>query len=267
MPAITIIICTHNAADTLEAACRSATWADELLVVDSGSTDGSDQIAQTHADRFIHEPWRGYTQQKVFAAEQARNDWIFILDSDEEISPELAKALQQLDDATLERIDMAYVRRKHYVMGRPVRAWSPDWLSRLMHRGRIQWSDDALHDARIPSDPKRTLRITQGHLEHKRLSTAGWSDYFSGRRMDERLWMVAEQMHDRGKRCHPWDLVLRPWAAFLKSYVIKRGFFDGTFGLLIAQKSAVSTQLKYAALWAVQKQRSEKSHGSDSGGS
>ena len=70
--------------------------------------------------------------------------------------------------------------------------------------------------------------------------------------MDERLLMVARQMHDHGRRCHWWDLVFRPRLAFIKSFVVKRGFLDGTFGLLIAQKAAVSTQLKYAALWAVE---------------
>ena len=73
--------------------------------------------------------------------------------------------------------------------------------------------------------------------------------------MDERLLMVARQMHQRGKRCRWYDLVFRPRLAFLKSYVVKRGFLDGTFGLLIAQKAAVSTQLKYAALWAVQEEK------------
>lgn len=246
-----MVICTGNAVDTLEAACRSAAWADELVIVDSQSTDGSFDIARRFTDRVIVEPWRGYAAQKAFAAAQASHDWVFVLDSDEEISTQLAVQIRAMDDATLEALDVIYMRRRHYVMGRVVRAWSPDWQSRLIHRERTSWSDDALHENRLPSDKSRTRRLT-GWLEHKRTSSAGWSDYFSGERMDERLIMVAEQMHRRGKRCRWWDLVFRPWAAFLKSYVFKLGLLDGTFGLLIAQKSAVSTQLKYAALWHVQ---------------
>src|SRR5690606_8000276 len=99
--------------------------------------------------------------------------------------------------------------------------------------------------------PERTGSL-KGWLEHKRYSDAGFSDYFSGKRMDERLLMVAREMHAQGKRCRWYDLVFRPRIAFWKFYLLKRGFLDGSFGLLIAQKAAVSVQLKYAALWAVQ---------------
>ncbi len=143
------------------------------------------------------------------------------------------------------------VPRKNYVLGRYVRGWWPDRLTRIFHRGRVTWDDEVLHDTRKASDPSRVLALS-GWIEHKRHSDAGFSDYFSGQRMDERLLMVARQMHGRGKRARVWDLVFRPWLAFLKFYVLKRGFLDGAFGLLIAQKAAVSTQLKYAALWSVQ---------------
>lgn len=254
MPRVSVVICCANAADTLPAACASAAWADELLIVDSGSTDATPEIARAHADRYLVEPWRGYSAQKAFAAQQAANDWVFVLDADEEISPDLAAAIQQLDDAALAKLDVAYMRRRHYLMGLPVRAWSPDYQSRFIHRQRVRWSDDALHENRLPSDKSRTLRLP-GCILHKRTSNAGFSDYFSGRRMDERLMMVAEQMYDRGKRARWVDLALRPWFAFVKSYVFKLGCLDGAFGYMVAQKSAWSTQLKYAALWAVQRRR------------
>ncbi len=251
MPAISIIICCANAQDTLEPACRSAKWADELIVVDSGSTDDTPQIAQTHADRYVVEPWRGYGGQKKFAAELASNDWVFFLDGDEECSPRLAQAWQSLTDAQLDRLDLLMVPRKNYVLGRYVRSWWPDRLTRIFHRRRVTWDDEVLHDTRQASDPSRVKDLT-GWIEHKRHSRAGFADYFSGSRMDERLMMVAQQMHDRGKRARAWDLLLRPWLAFMKFYIVKRGFLDGAFGLLIAQKAASSTQLKYAALWSIQ---------------
>ena len=251
MSAISIAICCANAGDTLEAACRSARWADELVIVDSGSTDDTAQIAQHHADRYTVEPWRGYTDQKKFAADLCRNDWVFVLDGDETIPSGLAQELAGLSERDLERFDVLLVRRRNYVMSKAVRAWWPDWQSRLIHRHRCHWPDEALHEARLASDPSRQGRLN-GWIEHKRHSQAGFRDYFSGQRMDERLLMVARQMHDRGKRCRSWDLIIRPWVAFWKFYLIKRGFVDGAFGLLMAQKAAVSTQLKYAALWAVQ---------------
>ncbi|MCX5659041.1 MAG: glycosyltransferase family 2 protein [Planctomycetota bacterium] len=248
---ISVAICCANAADTLEAACRSAAWADELVIVDSGSTDATPGIAMRFATHYTVEPWRGYSKQKEYAAGLCRHDWVFVLDADEEISPQLAEQIKRLTPEQLDQRDVFWFPRRNYVMGRYVRAWSPDWQSRLIQRKRVRWSDDALHEDRLASDASRVGRLS-GWIDHKRTSTAGWSDYFSGKRMDERLMMVARQMHARGKRCSQADLLLRPPVAFWKSYLLKGGILDGTFGLLIAQKAAVSTQLKYAALWAVQ---------------
>lgn len=251
MPKLTIIICCANAEATLGPACNTARWADELIVVDSGSTDRTPEIAKEHADRYVVEPWRGYGGQKKFAAELASNDWVFFLDGDEECSPELAAEWQRYTQAELDRLDLLLVPRKNYLLGRYVRGWWPDRLTRIFHRRRVTWDDEVLHDTRKPSDPSR-VRNMSGWIEHKRHSDAGFSDYFSGKRMDERLLMVAQQMYDRGKRASALDLLFRPWLAFIKFYFLKRGFMDGTFGLLIAQKAAVSTQLKYAALWSIQ---------------
>ncbi|MEM7626812.1 MAG: glycosyltransferase family 2 protein [Planctomycetota bacterium] len=254
MPAISVVICCANAEKTLPAAVASAGWADELVVVDSGSEDGTGEIARAAADRYLVEPWRGYMAQKKFGAEQATHDWIFVLDGDEEISPQLAEQIRALTDAQLDALDVVYVKRRNWVMGRVVRAWSPDWQSRLIHRRRVRWPEEALHESRLPRDPSRSRKLS-GHLEHKRVGVASWLDYFSGRRMDERLLPVAEQMYARGRRATWLSLWVRPWFAFWKFYLIKGAFRDGVFGLLIAQKAAVSVQLKYAALWAVQQKR------------
>lgn len=254
MACVSVVICCANCEATIEAACRSSRWADELVVVDSGSTDQTGRIAAALADRYVVEPWRGYAGQKQFAQELCRNDWILIVDGDEECSPELAREVAGLTESELARRDLFLVPRRNWMFGRPVRAWWPDRLTRLYHRRRCAWDDHALHDTRRASHPSRVGRL-HGWLEHKRLSDDSWRDYFSGSRLDQRLMPVARQMYERGQRVGPLGLVLRPWAAFLKSYLLKRGFLDGTFGLLIAQKSAVSTQLKYAALWAVQRER------------
>ena len=253
MATLSIVICCANCEDTLEQACQSATWCDELIVVDSGSTDSTPHIAQQYADRYILEPWRGHTGQKQFAARLCKNDWVFFLDGDEECSPELTQELQALDDRQLEDYDLFLVPRRNHVMGRHVRAWSPDHLTRIFHRGRCQWGNHVLHDTRSPSSRSRMTKL-RGHLIHKQHSRAHYADYFSGKRMDERLMDVAQLMYDHGDRCSFADLILRPTAAFLKFYFLKRGFLDGSFGLLIAQKAAISTQLKYSALWAIQHQ-------------
>lgn len=257
---ISVVICCADAQATLPAALASVTWADEVLVVDSGSTDETPRIAREGADRYVVEPWRGYTGQKQFGASLARHDWVLVLDGDEEVSAELAAELKTLDAAAVAGLDVLTMPRRNHLLGRPVRAWWPDTQSRLIHRGRARWADDVLHDARLPSEPGRVRALT-GHLEHKRVGAAGgdggWSDYFSGARLDSRLLQTARQMHDRGRRVTFLGLWLRPWFAFWKFYVLKRGVLDGTFGLMVAQKALVSTQLKYAALWTVQRERAQ----------
>lgn len=251
MPRVSVVICCANASETLPAALESSKWADEIIVVDSGSTDATAQIAQRFATRYVFEPWRGYTGQKQFGASLARNDWVFVLDGDEEITPDLAREIQSLTDADLEKLDVLWMRRRNYVMGRYVRAWGPDWQSRLIHRERCRWNDEVLHDDRLPSHPSRQRYLT-GQLEHKRTSKGDFKDYFNGRLEDSRMLLVARQMYARGKRCRRFDLVIRPWSAFVKIYFVKLAILDGLFGWMIAQKAARGVQLKYAALWAVQ---------------
>ncbi len=254
MAAWSVVICCCDAEHTLPAAIASARFADEIVVVDSGSKDRTPDIARASADVYVVEPWRGYTGQKRFAASLAKHDWVIVLDSDEEISDTLRGQIEALTDERLEGLDVVYVRRRNWVLGRVVRAWWPDWQSRLIHRGRVSWPEEALHESRVPSSPGRVLYM-KGHLEHKRVAPADFADYFSGKRMDGRLMLVAREMHSRGKRVGFAGLWLRPWLAFWKFYVLKAGFIDGSFGLLIAQKAYVSTQLKYAALWKVQQER------------
>ncbi len=251
MPKISAVICCYNAAHTIEAACRSVGWADELVVVDSGSTDQTPQIARMYAREFVTEPWRGYTEQKRFGTSLCRNEWVLVLDADEECSPELAGEISRLSPKELEEKDVFLIRRRNYQMGRYVRAWSPDWQSRLIHRERCRWAEEPLHDSRLPSNPTRAAKL-EGWIDHNRYSQAGFADYFNGKLADARLRLIAEHLFRRGKRCGWMDLLVRPTLAFVKLYFLKLGFLDGQFGLLIAQKAAIAAQLKYAALWAMQ---------------
>ena len=251
MARLSAVICCQNAMDTLPAACESVAWCDELVIVDSGSIDGTADFARERADVFRHEPWRGYDRQKAFANTLASHDWVLMLDADEACTPELAEELRGLGDAELAKLDVLHVRRRNYLLGRPVRAWDPDWQSRVVHRERVRHAEESLHDARLPSSPERQRRL-RGRILHKHTSEAGFEDYFGGRRLDARLPLVALQMYGRGRRARWWDVALRPWLTLLKLYLLKGGWRDGTFGLLVAQKTAVTTQLKYAALWSLE---------------
>lgn len=251
MVKISVVMITFNAGHLLEPALCSVRWADEIVVVDSGSTDGTVDVARKHAHRFLHEDWRGFTAQKQFAASLASHDWVMVLDQDEEVSTELATQIQDLSDDKVSRYDLFEVRRRNWAVGRPVRAWWPDYQSRLFHRGRCRWADEAIHDRRYPSEPGREAKLT-GWLEHRRHCHEGFYDFNIGRISAERLYRAVKQMDERGKRARWWDVVGRPAAAFGKSYLLKRGFLDGLFGFMVARQQAHTTYLRYASLWAIQ---------------
>lgn len=277
---LSVVMLCHNNYDTIEAACRSVLpvgwtgeapgaglsqgsspgsspgggWVDELLVVDSGSTDGTDALAARYATRVLRKEWVDFSTNRRWAVEQAAHDRVLLVDSDEQVSDALRAEIEALDEAAWGRYDLFLIPRRNWVLGREVPEWWPDRLTRLFDRRKVTWNDHALHDARRASDPARVGRL-RGWFRHKAPDSgaaARFSDYFSGARMDARLMMVARQMHERGKRCRWWDLALRPAGAFLKHYLLRGGWRRGSFGLLIAQKAATGTQLKYAALWAVQ---------------
>jgi (heptosyl)LPS beta-1,4-glucosyltransferase len=252
MPKVSVtMIIADVVGDTLEAACQSVAWADELVIVDSGSSPATAATAQRYATRYVVEPWRGYTEQKKFALGLCRNDWVLNIDGDEEVSPALAREVMALDDARLSGLDVLYMRRRNWMMGRVVRSWGPDWQSRLFHRRRAAWGAHTVHDQRLPSHPSRTARL-RGVLEHRRTRRSGFREYFNGAGANARLEAEAGDLYRRGRRCRWWDLLLRPRVAFVKHYLLKAGFLDGSFGLMIAQNAATAVQLKYAALWACQ---------------
>jgi (heptosyl)LPS beta-1,4-glucosyltransferase len=252
MGRVSVAISCANVADTLGAACQSVEWADELVIVDSGSADTTEAIAKMHADRYVVEKWRGYTEQKKFAASLCRNNWVFILDGDEECSPELAREIEALDAGDFERVDLYKMRRRNYLVGREVRDWSPDWMARLYNRNRCEWADELIHDRIVARDPSRVAKL-HGWIEHKRLSAAGYRDLFDSAAAEARAAIVAEDLFRKGRRAGFTDLWFRPMFAFLKFYFLKGNFLDGQFGLMVAERAAIGTQQKYAALWARQR--------------
>jgi (heptosyl)LPS beta-1,4-glucosyltransferase len=232
---------------------RACSWCSELLVFDSGSRDRTVEIARELADRVEFHEWTSYAESKRRMTESARHDWVFILDADEEITPRLAQEIAALGDEQFAGHPVMTMPRRNYLLGRHVRAWDPDRQNRLIDRRRVHWPSRAVHDVRQPTEGT-SLRL-DGALLHNRHAN-DWGDYFDGPRYAHRTEALAREMYERGKRVGFWGLWLRPWATFLKFFVLKGGFTQGSFGLLVAQKSAISVQLKYARLWHLQQEKS-----------
>jgi glycosyltransferase involved in cell wall biosynthesis len=246
VPAITITIITLDEADHIAAAIDSVSWADEVIVVDAGSTDETVAIARARGARTETRAWSGWVDQKNYAASLARNDWILSLDADERVTPALAAEIRALL-ATEPPCRGYRIPRVTFHLGRWIRTtdFYPDYQTRLYDRRAARWRGRYVHESVSVDGPVGRLR---GELEH--YSYKDLRDHLA--RIDHYTTLAARQMRESGHRAGPLDLLLHPPAAFLRNYVLRRGFLDGTVGLTLSMINAYAVFLKFAKLWELQ---------------
>jgi glycosyltransferase involved in cell wall biosynthesis len=248
---VSACVIARDDARTLERCLASLAWADETVVVlDERSRDASEDIARAAAARVLRHAYEGNVEQKNFALDQVKHDWVVSLDADEALSPALAVRLRErlarADDA-LAGLELDRVTRH---LGRWIRHgdFHPDWQLRVFRRSRGRWSG---------SNPHGRVRVTgsverlAGDLEHA--SYADLADQIA--RVQEFSRIEAEELYRRGRRARLSDLCLRPPARFLRAYLLKAGFRDGVPGFVIAAVTAFHVLLKYAKLWELERTR------------
>ena len=246
MQAISASLITFNEEKNIEGALQSLTWADEIVVVDCGSTDATVEICRRYTDRIFHRNWTGFVDQKNYAVAQARHDWILSLDADERISPELTLEIAQLRGTGL--LNPGYrMPRVTFFMGRWIRHgdWYPDHQLRLFDRRRGRWQGGRVHESFKTESPPGQLRNEIHHYTYRTLS-----DYL--KRLENYSTLAAQDYSSQGRRATFWKIAGNPPVAFLKSYLLKRGFLDGIPGLMVAILGAVSVYFKYAKLYELQ---------------
>ena len=251
MHRLTVTIITLNEAEHIADAIDSASFADEILVVDSGSTDQTVEIARGKGVRLLTRAWSGYVDQKNFAAEQASHDWIFSLDADERIPPALANEIRSV--LTGDPPYYGYrIPRVTFHLGRWIRTtdFYPDYQTRLYHRRFGRWRGRYVHESVSVDGASGQL---SNELQH--YSFSDLRDQIQ--RINQYSTLSAKQMYEAGRRTGPVEILVHPPAAFLRNYVLRRGFLDGTAGLTISLVNAWSVGLKFMKLWELQ--RSSKS--------
>ena len=248
MPNLSVTIITLNEADHIAAAIASASWADEIIVVDSGSTDGTLDLARAKGATVATRPWSGYVDQKNYAATLARYDWIFSLDADERIPAPLATEIRGLL-ATEPAVRGFRVPRVTFHLGRWMRTtdFYPDFQTRLYDRRAARWRGRYVHESVAVDGPLGHLKNELQHYSYRDLR-----DQLD--RVNQYSTLAARQMHEAGRRANALDLIVHPPAAFLRNYVLRRGFMDGTAGLTVSAVNAYSVFLKFAKLWEMQRQ-------------
>ncbi|GAB2181307.1 glycosyltransferase family 2 protein [Denitratisoma sp. agr-D3] len=232
---------TKNAATVLADCLASLSFCDEILVVDSGSTDGTPDLARRLGARVIESEWRGFGPQKQYAVSQARHDWVLCLDADERVSPALAAAIAA---ALAAPSAQAYrFPRCNRFLGRYLRHGEgyPDWSLRLFHRGHGRWSDDAVHEKVVVAGPVAELR---GDLLHDSAETL--ESYLS--KQNRYTSLAAAEALARGKAAGAGRLLLSPLFRFIKFYFLRRGFLDGLPGLIHILIGCQNSFAKYAKM-------------------
>lgn len=232
---VTLLVITRNEAHTLARCLDSVPFADEKIVVDSGSTDDTVAVARAHGARVVHQDWLGFGPQRSFATTQARNDWILFLDADEALSPELAREFERRLPALLASNHAgARLRRAALYMGAPMRWYRPmtgEKLERFYHRKRARWTDARVHEGLVFDGPADTFDAAFMHyqnptLVHKQLKVLKYSE------LKARDWL------DRGRPPRMWDCPLVFLGTFLKDYLLRLAIFDGWRGFIVAYIAA-----------------------------
>jgi glycosyltransferase involved in cell wall biosynthesis len=236
-------VITFNESANIQAALESVRWADEIVVVDSESTDDTVAIARQFTDKVFVRPWAGYVAQKNFAAEQASHDWILSLDADERISAPLADELRALL-AGPPRLGGYQIPRVTFHLGRWIRStdWYPNYQLRLYDRRRARWTGKYVHESVTVEGDAGRLRGEILHYAYRDLS-----DHLL--KIDRYTTLAAREMYESGRRAGWLDLALHPPAAFLRNYLLRSGFRDGIPGLVVSAMNARYVGLKFAKLW------------------
>jgi hypothetical protein len=254
---LSITIITLNEEENIRHAIQSVYWAEEIIVVDSGSTDQTVKIAKELGAKVIYNSWQGYGQQKNFAQKQASHTWIFNIDADEVVTPELREEIE----LTLKRVHSGelkacgfYLPRKTFYLGRWIRhgGWYPNHLVRLVNREFANWTEPHVHEELQVHGA--VIGLTQP-LHHYAFSSI--QDQILTNLRFSRLG--SQDLKKTGQQPSLCRLILKPIGKFIETYLIKRGFLDGLPGFIISVNASHSMFLKYAYL-SEARIRNENSH-------
>jgi len=245
-PKITVTVRTYNEAANIRACLGSVTWADEIIVVDSESTDATVAIAREFTDKVIVRPWAGHIATSQYVTDQAANLWVFSIDADERLSPALCDEIRALD---LEKTshDAFEMPRLHKFMRRWINhsGWYPDRNIRLFRKDRCYWGGYAPHDKiQVPG----TLGRLKGDIHHYIYRDLS---HFAATK-NSYSTLTAIDHNRNGKKANIIDMTLRPFYAFMSRYLIRLGFLDGLAGFVICVMESHCVFMKYFKLYEIQ---------------
>lgn len=253
MPALSVILITRDEASHVRAALDSVAWADERVVVDSGSTDETVALARAAGARVEVRDWPGYGAQRNHAAALASHDWILALDADERVSPALGEEIRTL--LASEPAEAGFrMRRVTWYLGRWIRTtdWYPDWKLRLYDRRRARWTLEPVHESVEADGPVGGLKAELQHYAYRDIAHHLTT-------INRYTTLAAERLASLGRHSSPGSGAVQAGAAFLRNYVWRRGFADGAAGFVVSATNAYYVWLKHVKLWEITRVRGGRS--------
>lgn len=240
---ISVVILTFNEESNIRDCLESVTWADEIVIMDSYSTDKTVEYAQIYTKVVYQQKWLGYSKQRNLALEKASGEWILVLDADERVSPQLKENIQKIISES-DAYEGYYITRHNYFLGKHLKS-SPDSHIRLFKNGAGNYCEREVHEVaviqgRIGHLDGNIIHYTYRNLEQYVQKLNGYSS------------LGAKEMLKVKKSFSVIDLVFRPLISFIKHYLLKRGFTDGIPGLIFSVSYAYYTFTKYAKLYELQ---------------
>lgn len=244
MSKLSVYVIAYNDEPNMRACLESVKWADELVVVDSHSTDETERISREFTDKVYQVDFHGFGRLRNEAVSLTSHDWVFSLDTDERATPELRDEIQRLL-ASGPQAEAYFVPRKNYFLGRWIKhcGWYPDYRQpQLFRKGRMKYRDELVHESfdvegRLGYLKNPALQYPFRDIDHYLAKQDRYSD------------LMAQRMVAQGRRFHPHQLVTHPLFAFFKMYIGRAGCLDGMPGLILSGLYAYYTFIKYAKFW------------------
>jgi glycosyltransferase involved in cell wall biosynthesis len=252
MSSLSVTVITHNEEANIVPCLDSARWADEIVVLDSHSTDRTVALARQFTDRVLSVPWQGFGKTKNQAVAEARNPWVFVLDADERITPSLRQEIQGILQADGPADGYRVPRRNHFC-GRFIKhlGWYPDYSIRLFRKAKGRFVEREVHESVEVNGQVGTLQHPMLHYTYRSIS-----DFVL--RLDRYSSLAAQELVNRGRKPLLGELVWRPFFTFLKLYVLKRGFLEGRDGYTLAFLYSTYNFLKYYKFRELRQQQAGK---------
>lgn len=247
MNKLSVIIITKNESQNIKDCLESVKWADEIIVVDSGSGDDTVEIARKYTDKVIYNEWKGYADQKNFALQLAKNEWVLSLDADERVTESLRNEILNTD---LEKFDGYRIKRDNYFLGKMIRGsgWGNDYQLRLFRKSKTTLTKRLVHEGFYVEGRISKLKSTMLHYSYR-----NFKDAFDKINYYSTLEAIEKQNR---KKVNTLSIFITPVIAFLQHFIIRRGYIDGIYGVFVSILNAYTKLQVQLKIWELKNKSS-----------